>query len=105
MRQKSNFATEPPHGLWAMDSCDLSTNKQGGFDRSLMTILDDHARMGIARGSSARQTVAEVVREGRDGIGIRPCLGGKILPNRIRRGPAHMTQDIYGKQFFPTHLK
>jgi len=20
-------------------------------------------------------------------------------------GPAHMTQDIYGKQFFPTHLK
>src|SRR5712691_12597036 len=54
----------------------LSTNKQDGFDRSLMTILDDHSRMVIVSGLSERQTVAEVVREGRYGIGIRPCLGG-----------------------------
>src|SRR5882672_7513121 len=28
-----------------------------------------------------------------------------IAPWDHRPGPAHMTQDIYGKQFFPTHLK
>jgi transposase InsO family protein len=47
--------------MWAMDICDLYTRKHGGFDRSLITILDDHSRMVIASGLSERQTVAEVV--------------------------------------------
>ena len=44
-----------------MDICDLYTNKPDGFDRSLITILDDHSRMVIASGWYERQTVAEVV--------------------------------------------
>jgi transposase InsO family protein len=44
-----------------MAICSLYTRKHDGFDRSLMTILDDHARTVIASGLSERQTVSEVV--------------------------------------------
>src|SRR5712691_6379998 len=50
-----------PHVLCAMDICSLSPTKRDGCDRSLIPILDDHARTGIASGLSERQTVAEVV--------------------------------------------
>ena len=53
--------------MWAMDICYLYTRKHDGFDRYLITILDDHSRTVIASGLSERQTVAEVVEnpEGR----------------------------------------
>jgi hypothetical protein len=44
-----------------MDICYLYTRKHDGFDRYLITILDDHSRTVIASGLSERQTVAEVV--------------------------------------------
>jgi hypothetical protein len=47
--------------MWAMDICYLYTRKHDGFDRSLITILDDHSRTVIASGLSERQTVSEVV--------------------------------------------
>ena len=55
------FEAWAPHGMWAMAICDLSTGKHDGFDRSLLTILDDHSRTVIASGWSERQTVSEVV--------------------------------------------
>ena len=42
-----------------MDICYLYTSKHDGFDRYLITILDDHSRTVIASGLYARQTVAE----------------------------------------------
>jgi transposase InsO family protein len=50
-----------PHVIWAMDICYLYTNKQDGFDRYVITILDDHSRTVIASGLYERQTVSEVV--------------------------------------------
>jgi len=47
--------------LWAMDICYLYTRKQDGFERYLITILDDHSRTVIASGLYERQTVSEVV--------------------------------------------
>jgi len=47
--------------MWAMDICYLYTRKHDGFDRYLITILDDHSRTVIASGLSERQTVSEVV--------------------------------------------
>jgi len=44
-----------------MDICYLYTRKHDGFDRYLITILDDHSRTVIASGLSERQTVSEVV--------------------------------------------
>ena len=44
-----------------MAICYLHTRKRDGFDRYLITILDDHSRIVIASGLSERQTVAEVV--------------------------------------------
>jgi transposase InsO family protein len=55
------FEALAPHVLWAMDICYLYTSKRDGFDRYLITILDDHSRTVIASGLYARQTVAEVV--------------------------------------------
>jgi transposase InsO family protein len=55
------FEALAPHVLWAMDICYLYTSKRDGFDRYLITIVDDHSRMVIASGLYARQTVAEVV--------------------------------------------
>jgi transposase InsO family protein len=60
-RHWNAFEALAPHALWAMDICYLSTSKRDGFDRSLITILDDHSRTVIASGLSERQTVAEVV--------------------------------------------
>ena len=60
-RDWSAFEAMAPHVIWAMDICYLYTSKQDGFDRYLITILDDHSRMVIASGVSERQTVAEVV--------------------------------------------
>src|SRR5512145_3359645 len=57
----SAFEALAPHAMWAMDICYLYTRKHDGFDRYLITILDDHSRMVIASGLYARQTVAEVV--------------------------------------------
>src|SRR5712691_3815323 len=57
----SAFEALAPHALWAMDICYLYTRKHDGFDRYLITILDDHSRTVIASGLSERQTVAEVV--------------------------------------------
>jgi transposase InsO family protein len=47
--------------MWAMDICYLYTRKHDGFDRYLITILDDHSRTVIASGLYERQTVSEVV--------------------------------------------
>jgi hypothetical protein len=44
-----------------MDICYLYTRKHDGFDRYLITILDDHSRTVIASGLYERQTVSEVV--------------------------------------------
>jgi transposase InsO family protein len=55
------FEALAPHVIWVMDICYLYTRKHDGFERSLMTILDDHSRTVIASGLYARQTVAEVV--------------------------------------------
>jgi hypothetical protein len=44
-----------------MDICYLYTRKHDGFDRYLITIIDDHSRMVVASGVYERQTVAEVV--------------------------------------------
>ena len=55
------FEALAPHALWAMDICYLYTRKHDGFDRYLITILDDHSRTVIASGLYERQTVAEVV--------------------------------------------
>ena len=60
-RRWNAFEALAPHVIWAMDICYLSTSKRDGFDRYLMTILDDHSRTVIASGLSERQTVAEVV--------------------------------------------
>jgi 5,10-methylene-tetrahydrofolate dehydrogenase/methenyl tetrahydrofolate cyclohydrolase len=60
------FEALAPHVLWAMDICYLYTSKRDGFDRYLITILDDHSRTVIASGLYARQTVAEVVEVGID---------------------------------------
>jgi transposase InsO family protein len=60
-RHWNAFEALAPHVIWAMDICYLYTNKQDGFDRYLMTILDDHSRTVIASGWYERQTVAEVV--------------------------------------------
>src|SRR5215470_8357548 len=57
----SAFEALAPHVLWAMDICYLYTRKHDGFDRYLITILDDHSRTVIASGLSERQTAAEVV--------------------------------------------
>jgi transposase InsO family protein len=56
----SAFEALAPHAIWAMDICFLYTRKHDGFDRYLITILDDHSRMVIASGLFARQTVVEV---------------------------------------------
>jgi transposase InsO family protein len=61
LRPWNAFEAMAPHVLWAMDICYLYTNKRDGFDRYLITILDDHSRTVIASGLYARQTVAEVV--------------------------------------------
>src|SRR5215211_5682859 len=55
------FEALAPHVLWAMDICYLYTSKRDGFDRYLITILDDHSRTVIASGLYERQTVSEVV--------------------------------------------
>jgi len=55
------FEALAPHVIWAMDICDLYTRKPDGFERYLMTILDDHSRTVIASGLYERQTVSEVV--------------------------------------------
>jgi transposase InsO family protein len=55
------FEALAPHVIWAMDICYLYTRKQDGFERYLMTILDDHSRTVIASGLYERQTVSEVV--------------------------------------------
>jgi transposase InsO family protein len=60
-RHWNAFEALAPHVIWAMDICYLYTNKQDGFDRYLITILDDHSRTVIASGLYERQTVAEVV--------------------------------------------
>jgi transposase InsO family protein len=60
-RHWNTFEALAPHVIWAMDICYLYTNKQDGFDRYLITILDDHSRTVIASGLYERQTVAEVV--------------------------------------------
>src|SRR6195256_236008 len=60
-RSWSAFEALAPHVLWAMDICYLYTRKHDGFDRYLITILDDHSRTVIASGLSERQTVSEVV--------------------------------------------
>src|SRR5712691_9000623 len=60
-RSWSAFEAFAPHVIWAMDICYLSTRKRDGFDRYLITILDDHSRMVIASGLSERQTISEVV--------------------------------------------
>ena len=60
-RDWSAFEALAPHVIWAMDICYLYTRKHDGFDRYLITILDDHSRTVIASGLYARQTVAEVV--------------------------------------------
>jgi Integrase core domain len=57
----SAFEALAPHGMWALDICDLSSRTHDGFDRSLMTILDDHSRTVVASGRYERQTVSEVV--------------------------------------------
>jgi transposase InsO family protein len=57
----SAFEALAPHALWAMDICYLYTRKHDGFDRYLITILDDHSRTVIASGLTERQTVSEVV--------------------------------------------
>src|SRR5215471_11414204 len=57
----SVFEALAPHVLWAMDICYLYTRKHDGFDRYLITILDDHSRTVIASGLYERQTVSEVV--------------------------------------------
>jgi len=57
----SAFEALAPHALWAMDICYLYTRKHDGFDRYLITILDDHSRTVIASGLYERQTVSEVV--------------------------------------------
>jgi transposase InsO family protein len=61
LRPWNAFEAMAPHVIWAMDLCYLYTNKRDGFDRSLIPILDDHARTVIASGLYERQTVAEVV--------------------------------------------
>ena len=60
-RNWSAFEALAPHVIWAIDICYLYTSKQDGFDRYLITSLDDHSRTVIASGLSERQTVAEVV--------------------------------------------
>jgi transposase InsO family protein len=55
------FEALAPHVIWAMDICYLYTRKQDGFERYLITILDDHSRTVIASGLYERQTVSEVV--------------------------------------------
>jgi len=60
-RSWSAFEALAPHVMWAMDICYLYTRKHDGFDRYLITILDDHSRTVIASGLSERQTVSEVV--------------------------------------------
>ena len=55
------FEALAPHAMWAMDICYLYTRKHDGFDRYLITILDDHSRTVVASGLYERQTVAEVV--------------------------------------------
>jgi len=60
-RSWSAFEAWAPHVMWAMDICYLYTRKHDGFDRYLITILDDHSRTVIASGLSERQTVSEVV--------------------------------------------
>src|SRR5262249_3869862 len=57
----SAFEALAPHAMWAMDIYYLYTRKHDGFDRYLITILDDHSRTVIASGLSERQTAAEVV--------------------------------------------
>src|SRR5207247_1092561 len=57
----SAFEALAPHALWAMDICSLYTRKHDGFDRYLITILDDHSRTVIASGLSERQTFSELV--------------------------------------------
>ena len=59
--QWSAFEALAPHARWAMDICYLYTRKHDGFDRYLITIVDDHSRTVIASGWYERQTVAEVV--------------------------------------------
>jgi transposase InsO family protein len=60
-RHWSAFEAFAPNVIWAMDICYLYTRKRDGFDRYLITILDDHSRMVIASGLSERQTISEVV--------------------------------------------
>jgi transposase InsO family protein len=55
------FEALAPHVIWAMDICYLYTRKHDGFERYLITILDDHSRTVIASGLYERQTVSEVV--------------------------------------------
>jgi len=57
----SAFEAWAPHAMWAMDICYLYIRKHDGFDRYLITILDDHSRTVIASGLYERQTVFEVV--------------------------------------------
>jgi transposase InsO family protein len=60
-RHWNAFEALAPHVMWALDICYLYTRKHDGFDRYLITILDDHSRTVIASGLYERQTVAEVV--------------------------------------------
>jgi transposase InsO family protein len=60
-RHWSAFEAFAPNVMWAMDICYLYTRKHDGFDRYLITILDDHSRMVIASGLFERQTISEVV--------------------------------------------
>jgi hypothetical protein len=46
----SACAALAPHALWARDSGALATRQPDGWARSLLPILDDPARTGIARG-------------------------------------------------------
>ena len=68
--QWSAFEALAPHALWAMDICYLYTRKHDGFDRYLITILDDHSRTVIAwLNSPAHRQVMLARRYARAGAG------------------------------------
>ena len=78
-----------------MDIGYLYTNKQDGFDRYVMTSLDDHSRTVIASGLYERQTVAEVVAVLKAavltyGVPRQPvywqCISSRLCGDPIGRG-------------------
>ena len=45
------FEALAPHVIWAMDIRYLYTRKHDGFERYLITILDDHSRVEVYKGT------------------------------------------------------